>query len=91
MTVGENSFTYTDKSSGERKVRITHEWVERSTSKPPEAPEAVHPPDGGQAEGTDFAFRWSVPTPTAIGSPTTTSCSPTGRICGGRCRRTSTN
>ncbi len=61
MTVGENSFTYTDNSSGERKVRITHEWVERSTSKPPEAPEAVYPPNGGQAEGTDFAFRWSVP------------------------------
>ena len=49
MTVGQNSFTYTDRSSGERKVRITHEWVERSTSKPPEAPEAVYPPDGGQA------------------------------------------
>jgi hypothetical protein len=61
MTVGENSFTYTDKSAGERNVRITHEWVERSTSKPPEAPAAVYPPDGGQAEGTDFAFRWSVP------------------------------
>lgn len=61
MTVGENRFTYTDKSSGERNVRITHEWVERSTSKPPEAPEVIYPPDGGQAEGTDFAFRWSVP------------------------------
>ncbi len=61
MTVGENSFTYTDKSADERKVRITHEWVERSTSKPPEAPEGIYPPDGGQAEGTDFAFRWSVP------------------------------
>jgi hypothetical protein len=61
MTLGKNSFTYTDKSPGERKVRITHEWVERSTSKPPEAPEVVYPPDGGQAEGTDFAFRWSVP------------------------------
>lgn len=61
MTVGENRFTYTDASSGERQVRITHEWVERSTSKPPEAPEAAYPPDGGQAEGTDFAFRWSVP------------------------------
>jgi hypothetical protein len=61
MTVGKNSFTYTDKSAGERKVRITHGWVERSTSKPPEAPEAVYPRDGGQAEGTDFAFRWSVP------------------------------
>jgi hypothetical protein len=61
MTVGKNSFVYTDQSAGERKVRITHGWVERSTSKPPEAPEAVNPPDGGQAEGTDFAFRWSVP------------------------------
>src|SRR5262245_54285804 len=61
MTVGKNSFTYTDKSAGERRVRITHGWVERSTSKPPEAPEAAYPRDGGQAEGTDFAFRWSVP------------------------------
>ncbi len=61
MTVGKNSFTFTDSSSGERKVRITHEWVERSTSKPPEAPAAIYPPDGGQAEGTDVAFRWSVP------------------------------
>src|SRR6185312_1867728 len=61
MTVGENSFTYSDKSSGARNVRITHEWVERSTSKPPEAPGAIYPPDGGQAEGTDFAFHWSVP------------------------------
>jgi hypothetical protein len=61
MMVGENSFTYTDQSPGERKVRITHEWVERSVSQPPHAPQAVYPPDGGQAEGTDFAFRWSPP------------------------------
>jgi hypothetical protein len=61
MMVGENSFTYTDKSSGERKARITHEWVERSTSKPPKSPEAVYPAEGSQAEGTDFTFRWSVP------------------------------
>ncbi|HSI33455.1 MAG TPA: Ig domain-containing protein [Tepidisphaeraceae bacterium] len=61
MTVGQNTFTYTDKSGGERNVRITHEWVERSTSKPPAAPAAVYPPDGGRAEGTDFAFRWRVP------------------------------
>ena len=46
MTVGENSFTYTDKSSGERKVGSSHEWVERSTSKPPEAP------------GGDLSARW---------------------------------
>ena len=61
MVVGKNAFTYTDQSPGERKVRITHEWVERSTSRPPRPPEAVYPPDGGQAEGTDFAFRWNVP------------------------------
>jgi len=61
MVLGTNNFTYTDKSSGERNVRITHEWVERSTSRPPEAPEAVYPPDGGRAEGTDLAFRWGVP------------------------------
>jgi hypothetical protein len=59
MSVGENSFTYTDNLSGDRKVRITHEWVERSTSQPPAAPAAVYPPDGEEALGTDFAFRWS--------------------------------
>jgi hypothetical protein len=60
MVLGKNTFTYTDESPGERKVRITHEWVERTTSRPG-PPEAVFPPDGGQAEGTDFAFRWNVP------------------------------
>ncbi|MGA2064930.1 MAG: putative Ig domain-containing protein [Thermoguttaceae bacterium] len=62
MTVGENAFTYTDKSTGERKVRITHEWVERSTSTPPESPPAaVYPPDAGQSEGTGIVFRWNAP------------------------------
>jgi hypothetical protein len=62
MTVGNNTFMYTDKSVGERKVRITHEWVERSTSKPPAAPPAaVYPSDAGEAEGTDIVFRWNAP------------------------------
>ncbi|MFI5380509.1 MAG: putative Ig domain-containing protein [Tepidisphaerales bacterium] len=60
MVVGDNKFTYTDQSPGERKVTITHEWTERTVRRLA-APEAVYPPDGGQAEGTDFAFRWSVP------------------------------
>ena len=62
MAVGENAFAYTDQTPGERKVRITHEWVERSASRPPEAPpSAVYPPDGGESDGTDFAFRWNPP------------------------------
>lgn len=60
MAVGENAFTYTDQTAGERKVRVTHEWVERSASKPPEAPaSAVAPTDGGEAEGTAVVFQWS--------------------------------
>ncbi len=40
-------------------MRITHDWVERSASRPPEAPPApIFPPDGGEAEGTDLVFRW---------------------------------
>jgi hypothetical protein len=59
MGVGENAFTYTDQSPAGRRVRITHEWVERSTCKPPLAPKAaVYPADGGEADGTNVAFRW---------------------------------
>ncbi len=59
MSVGENKFVYTDQSPGGRKVRITHHWVERSASRPPEPPPApAFPPDGGEAEGTDLVFRW---------------------------------
>ena len=62
MVVGENGFVYTDETPGERTVRITHEWVERSVSRPPEAPPApIHPPDGGEASGTDVVFRWTAP------------------------------
>jgi hypothetical protein len=59
MSIGENNFVYTDQSTPDRKVRITHNWVERSASRPPEAPAApVFPPDGGEAEGAEFVFRW---------------------------------
>ena len=60
MIVGKNAFTYTDQSPGQRQVRITHEWTERTVRRLA-PPEAVYPPDGGQADGTDFAFRWNVP------------------------------
>jgi hypothetical protein len=59
MGIGENHFTYSDESSGERRMRITHEWIERSASAPPAAPPApLRPRDGGEAEGTDVVFEW---------------------------------
>lgn len=60
MVVGDNAFTYSDQSAGPRRVRVTHQWVERSASRPPAAPAAaLHPPDGGEANGTDLVFQWT--------------------------------
>lgn len=60
LAVGANTLTYSDQSTGERKVRITHEWVERSASRAPVAPQtAVYPPAGGEANGSDIVFRWN--------------------------------
>jgi hypothetical protein len=61
MTVGENHFAYSDETPGSQQVRITHEWVERSATKPPASPEAVCPVDGGETDGTDIMFQWTVP------------------------------
>ncbi len=60
MVVGGNAFVYTDECPNGRKVRITHEWVERSATRSPEAPaRAMFPPDGGESDGSEFAFQWS--------------------------------
>lgn len=62
MSVGDNKFVYTDQSPGERQVRITHDWVERSASRPLEAPlSPTFPPDKGEAEGTHLVFCWTAP------------------------------
>jgi hypothetical protein len=62
MGVGKSAFTYTDESNSDRRVRITHEWVERSASRPPgEPPAPVFPPAGGTADGTQVTFRWRPP------------------------------
>jgi acetyl esterase/lipase len=62
MVVGENRFTYTDQSPGPRRVRLTHDWVERSVARPPDAPTGpVFPNDGAQTDGTDVVFRWRPP------------------------------
>src|SRR5262249_5715791 len=62
MSVGDNKFVYTAQTPVERKIRITHDWVERSASRPPGAPPTpIFPVDGGETEGTDLAFRWTPP------------------------------
>ena len=63
MVVGRNKLVYTDESAGPRKVRITHDWVERSSTRPPKAPpKPIYPPDGGTSDGTDIVFKWTAPT-----------------------------
>src|SRR5581483_977799 len=60
MKVGANEFVYTDQTTGPRKVQITHDWVERSASRPPEPPaSAVSPTDQGTSKGTDVVFKWT--------------------------------
>jgi len=57
----ENRFTYSDQLTGSWKVRITHEWVERSLSRPHAAPGPIFPADIGQTEGTDIVFQRQPP------------------------------
>lgn len=62
MVVGENEFRYSDESTAPRKVRIVHEWAERSLSRPPTAPPGpLFPEQGGTTDGTDIVFRWQAP------------------------------
>ncbi len=59
MSVGDNAFVYSDQSPDGRSARITHDWVERSASRPPDAPPSpVFPPDRGDADATGVVFRW---------------------------------
>src|SRR5204862_1961992 len=62
MSIGKNTFVYSDETNGERKITLTHAWVERSSSTPPPAVESpIYPTDGGEASGTDIAFQWKAP------------------------------
>lgn len=68
MSVGKNTFVYTDQTNGKRKVTLTQAWIERSSSTPPPAVETpVYPKDAGEANGTDITFQWNAPV-TADGS-----------------------
>lgn len=60
MGIGRNVFAYSDQSTGARNVRITHQWVERSASRPPDPPmRPIYPPPVGEADGTDIEFAWT--------------------------------
>ena len=60
LTVGDNRVVYSDSSSGERQVRITHRWLERSAWHAPNPPaEAIVPKDEAVVEGTRVSFRWA--------------------------------
>ncbi len=62
LILGDNSFTYTDESGPDRRVRITHTWNECSSAPVPgRPPGAIYPPDGGRAEGSRVTFRWQPP------------------------------
>ena len=65
MTVGNNSFTYLEHpdnrsgSNAARHLKITHTWVERSKTRPPQRPESpIYPPSGGTSDGTDVVLQW---------------------------------
>jgi hypothetical protein len=62
LVVGDNRVVYTDASTGRRRVRVTHEWLERTAWRPPLPPaEALAPRDGGVVEGTRVEFAWRAP------------------------------
>ena len=51
------------RSEHARHLRITHRWVERSTTRPPRPSDApVYPSDGGLSDGTDVVFQWNAAT-----------------------------
>ena len=89
---GRTASRYTDQSTGPRQVRLTHEWVERSLSRPPAAPPRA-------ASSRPTAARRTAPTSSSSGglrrspretaSRTTTSSFPTARTWPGPCRPTS--
>jgi len=62
LTVGKNHVVYTDDSAGERNVRITHRWLERTAWHPPNLPtEAVSSRDGATIAGTRCNLAWTEP------------------------------
>ena len=61
LEVGVNRVKYVDETEGQRRVRITHSWVERNAWQPPTAPQPTTPANGATVEGAQVTFRWDAP------------------------------
>jgi hypothetical protein len=60
LEAGTNRIAYTDANAQDRRVRITHRWLERRVWHPPEAPrQAIAPEDGQTVLGSRVAFEWA--------------------------------
>lgn len=60
LEAGVNQVVYSDSGPSARKVRITHQWLQRTTWRPPSAPaEALAPKDGQTMPGSHVTLRWS--------------------------------
>ena len=67
---GMNNFVYSDRSPGEKRVRITHKWAERDNATTPGKSAApLFPPNEGFSENTSIVFRWAAPTALNAQSP----------------------
>jgi len=59
LELGKNAIAYTDDTTEPHRVRLTHRWIERSSTHPPAAVAgALSPPDGGTVRGTKLQFHW---------------------------------
>lgn len=62
LELGDNTILYTDETAAPHVVRVTHEWVECSASRPPAPPpRPLFPAAGAAVEGTKFTFAWEPP------------------------------
>jgi hypothetical protein len=67
LSLGDNMFVYTDQSSPDRKVKITHAWAECDAPVVPGPPAlATGQDEHAQPSGTRVTFRWQPP---ATGAP----------------------
>lgn len=60
LSLGRNVISYSDETEGEREVRITYKWRERTGQRKPHPPaEAISPKSGAQTESFAPLIEWS--------------------------------